>query len=92
MAVLWLVALGWMYVVLAMAAAEFISPQGSWLGALLTFVLYGVAPLALVLYLLGTPHRRRARQRQERAAASAQQPDGRDHAPGDAVAAEREEA
>jgi membrane protein implicated in regulation of membrane protease activity len=92
MAVLWLVVLGWMYVVLAMAAAELISPQGSWLGALLTFVLYGVAPLALVLYLLGTPHRRRARQRQEQAAASAQQPDGRGHAPGDAVAAKREEA
>jgi membrane protein implicated in regulation of membrane protease activity len=92
MAVLWLVALGWMYVVLAMTAAEFVSPQGSWLGALLTFVLYGVAPLALVLYLLGTPHRRRARRRQEQAATSARQPDGRDHATGDAVAAKREEA
>lgn len=91
MAVLWLVALGWMYVVLAMAAAELISPQGSWLGALLTLVLYGVAPLALVLYLLGTPYRRRARRAQEQADGLRQAPDGRDHAASDAVAAERKE-
>jgi hypothetical protein len=40
-----------------------LSPQGTVLGAVFTFVLYGVMPLAIVLYVLGTPARRRARAR-----------------------------
>jgi hypothetical protein len=88
--VLLLVGVGWAYVVVMMAAAEAMSPQGSLLGALFTLVLYGVAPLALVLYLLATPgrrRRRRAREAAEAAAASAAQPDGGGHAAGDAVSA-----
>jgi hypothetical protein len=42
-------------------------PSGGWLGALFTFVLYGVAPVALVMYLLATPMRRQARRREESA-------------------------
>jgi len=38
---------------------------GSVLGALVTFFLYGVGPLSLVMYLLGSPVRRRARQAAE---------------------------
>jgi len=83
-----LVALAWIYVVLLMAVAEATSPVGSALGALLTFVLYGVLPLALALYLLGAPRRRAARRRAE---ASTGDPDGGGHATGDAVAAKREE-
>ena len=82
-----LVALAWMYVVLLMAVAEATSPVGSTLGALLTFVLYGALPLAIVLYLLDAP-RRAARRRAE---ASAGDPDGGGHATADAVAAKREE-
>ena len=59
---MYLVAIAWMYVVLMMALAEALSPQGTVLGAIVTFVLYGCAPLALVLYLLGTPGRRRAQR------------------------------
>ena len=69
--------------------AEALAPNGSLLGALITFVLYGVLPLALVLYLVGAPRdgaRARRRARPQRA-----EPDGSGHAPGDAVAAEREE-
>jgi mannose/fructose/N-acetylgalactosamine-specific phosphotransferase system component IID len=62
---MYLVAIAWMYVVVMMALAEALSPQGSLLGAFMTFVLYGCAPLALVLYLLGTPARRRARRAAE---------------------------
>ena len=89
---LYLVAIGWMYVVLMMTVAEALAPNGTLLGALITLVLYGVLPLALVLYLLGTPGRRRARRAADRAAdrASAAQPDGSGHASGDAVAPERE--
>ncbi len=86
---LYLVAIGWMYVVLMMTVAEALAPNGSLLGAAITFVFYGVLPLALVLYLLGTPARRRALRAAERA--STAQPDGGSHATGDAVAPERKE-
>ena len=85
---LYLVAIGWMYVVLMMSVAEALAPNGSLLGALITFVFYGVLPLALVLYLLATPARRKALRARE---ASAAQPDGGGHAAGDAVAPKREE-
>lgn len=62
---MWIVAIAWIYVALMMALAEATSPQGSLLGAVITFVFYGVAPTALVMYLLGTPDRRRARRRAE---------------------------
>jgi membrane protein implicated in regulation of membrane protease activity len=83
-----IVALAWLYVALTMAVAEALSPSGSVLGALFTFGLYGLLPLAIVLYILGTPARRRARRRAE----SVEDPDRRGMAAGDPVAAEREEA
>lgn len=52
-----IVALAWMFVVLLAAVAEAASPQGSVLGALITLIFYGVIPLAIVLYLMGTPMR-----------------------------------
>ncbi|MCC7151179.1 MAG: hypothetical protein IT501_04200 [Rubrivivax sp.] len=86
-----LVALAWLYVALMMAVAEAMSSQGSVLGAVLTFLLYGVLPLLPVLYILGTPARRRARRARE-AAASVDAGDRSGHAADRAVAAEREEA
>lgn len=58
---MYLVAIAWFYVVLMMALAEALAPQGSLLGAGITLLLYGLLPLAVVLYILGAPHRRRAR-------------------------------
>ena len=95
---MYLVAIAWMYVVVMMAIVEAGSPNGTLLGAVLTFVLYGALPLSIVLYLLRSPARKRARRAAEAVAAldtpvaSAAQPDGGDHAAGDAVAAERKEA
>jgi hypothetical protein len=90
---MYLVAIGWLYVVLMMAVAEALSTQGSVLGAIITFVLYGVLPLGLVMYIGGTPARRRALKAAEAAAdASAAAPDGSSQAAGDAIAAERKEA
>ncbi len=86
---MYLVAVGWMYVVLLMAVAEATGSNGSVLGALVTFGLYGVLPLSIVMYLLHTPARRRARRAAE--AASASEPDRGGHPPGDAVAPVREE-
>lgn len=57
---MYLVAIGWLYVVVMMALAEALGPQGSVLGAGITLVLYGLLPLAIVLYIMGTPARRRA--------------------------------
>lgn len=62
---MYLVAIGWMYVVVMMAAAEATSPQGTLLGAIITFVFYGLLPVSIVIYILGTPARRRARLKAE---------------------------
>ena len=83
---MYLVAIAWMYVVLMMAAAEALSSQGTVLGAFFTLLLYGLLPLCIVLYILGTPARRRALK-----ATASEPPDGRSVAPGDAVAPERKE-
>jgi hypothetical protein len=89
---MYLVAIAWMYVVLMMAVAEAVSSQGTVLGAFITFLLYGLMPLALVMYILGTPGRKRLqRQAEEAAAPTSASPDGGSHAPGDKVAAERKE-
>jgi len=56
-----IVAIAWSFVVLLMTVAEATSTQGTLLGAFFTLLLYGVLPLAIVLYVLGTPQRRRAR-------------------------------
>jgi hypothetical protein len=57
-----IVALAWIFVVVLMALAEATSTQGSLLGALITLLLYGALPLGIVLYVLGTPARARARR------------------------------
>lgn len=96
---MYLIAIAWLYVALMMALAEASSPQGSILGAVITFLLYGVAPMALVMYLVGTPARRKARRAAEaRADAQAQaqaqpashppasgQGDGRDEPPAETL-------
>ncbi|MDP1646804.1 MAG: hypothetical protein Q8M01_01190 [Rubrivivax sp.] len=81
-----IVAIAWMFVVVMMAVVEALSSQGTVLGAVFTFVLYGALPLSVVLYIMGEPARRRARRAAESAA-----PDGSGVAPGDAVAPERKE-
>jgi hypothetical protein len=65
-----LVVIGWLYVVVMMTVAEASSPQGTLLGAFFTLLLYGLLPLALVLYLLGAPGRRRAIKAREMADAA----------------------
>lgn len=59
---MYLVVIAWLYVVLMMSLVEALGSQGSVLGAVVTFLLYGVLPLSIVMYLLGTPMRRRARR------------------------------
>lgn len=53
---MYLVAIAWLYVTLLMAAAERNVVSG-----VMTFLVYGLAPLALFLWLFGTPQRARFR-------------------------------
>ena len=90
-----IVAIGWAYVVLMMVLAEALGPGGTVLGALVTLLLYGVLPIAIVLYVGGARGRARARRQAElaeRAASDHVDPGGGGEAAGDAVAAVREEA
>ena len=69
---MYIIPIGWLYVALMMSVAEATSTQGSLLGAVITFLLYGVLPVSLVLYYMGAPARKRAiraREGAERAAA-----------------------
>ena len=74
---MYLVVSAWIYVGLMMSLAEAFSSQGSLLGAIVTFVLYGLLPLSIVVYILGTPARKRALKQAQSAA-----PDAGGHAPG----------
>ena len=92
---MYLVVIAWLYITLLMAVAEATAANGTVLGAIVTFVFYGLLPLGVVLYILGTPARkraRRAREQAEREALAAQgalstgQPDTGGHAPAGAPA------
>lgn len=94
---MYLVVIAWLYVTIMMSVAEAMSSTGSVLGAIVTFVLYGLLPLSIVVYIMGTPTRKRAiharamaeRAEAEAAAAAAlpepsspsAQPDAGSHAP-----------
>jgi hypothetical protein len=60
-----IVVIAWLYVALMMAVAEATNSSGTVIGAVFTFVLYGVAPVALVVYLMNTPARRRRNRQKE---------------------------
>jgi hypothetical protein len=64
---MYLIPIAWIYVALMMAVAEATNTTGTVLGALITFVLYGLAPVALLVYLMGGPQRRRALKAREAA-------------------------
>ena len=61
-----------MYVVLMMAVAEATNTTGSVLGAIVTFFLYGLLPVILVVYLMRTPARRKEIKAREAAEHQAQ--------------------
>jgi len=94
---MYIIPIAWIYVALMMAVAEATNSNGSVLGAFFTFLLYGVLPVALMMYFLGTPGRKRALRAKEQAerdaavashetAAASLQPDTGGHAPADPVA------
>lgn len=74
---MYVIAIGWLYVTLLMAMTE-----RSVVAGVLTFLFYGLLPVTLLLWLLGTPARRRRRAAAEASAVTADQfadqPDRRD--------------
>ena len=92
---MYIVPIAWLYVTVMMAVAEANSPSGTLLGAVITFLLYGAGPMALVMYVMGTPARRRAIKAREAAEwavpPASDQPDTGGHAAGDPVAPVRKE-
>ncbi|MBI5900831.1 MAG: hypothetical protein HZB40_16605 [Rhodocyclales bacterium] len=63
---MYVIAIAWLYVTVLMAATEPNLTSG-----ILTFSLYGLFPVALLLWLLGTPERGRRRRAREAAATQA---------------------
>lgn len=90
---MYIVLIAWLYVALMMAIAEATSPVGSVLGAFFTFVLYGLLPMAIVGYVMGTPSRRKARQAAEQRAfeQSSSAPNTSSEASGNSIAPVRKE-
>ena len=66
---MYIIAIGWIWVVFMMSITE-----SSIVAGLLTFVFYGVLPCGLLMYLLGTPARRRRQARTGVAAAPVEPP------------------
>lgn len=96
---MYIIPIAWLYVALMMAFAEATNSNGTVLGAIITFVLYGLLPIGLMLYFMGTPARKRAlreREAAERAQYLSQQttvdPDTSSHAATDTVAPVAEKA
>jgi hypothetical protein len=63
--VLYIVAIAWLYVTLMMALME-----KNWVAGILTFFFFGLFPCALLLWLFGSPLRRKVRRKREDAAAN----------------------
>ena len=66
---MYIVPIAWLYVALMMSVAEATNTNGSILGGILTFILYGILPTSIMVYVMGTPHRKKARLALEKAQA-----------------------
>ena len=81
---MYIVPIAWLYVAVLMAVAEATNTTGTVLGGIVTFVLYGLLPIGLLVYVMGAPTRKRAikaREHAELAAAQATAPTDSNVAP-----------
>lgn len=94
---MYIVPIAWLYVTVMMALAEATNTTGTVLGGIITFLLYGLLPVLIVVYVMGSPARKRAIKARERAelvdaqAALNLAPDAHAEAPADTVAPVRKE-
>jgi hypothetical protein len=64
---MYIIPIAWLYVAVMMAVAEATNSNGTLLGAIITFLLYGALPIGLILYFMGAPARKRAIRAREAA-------------------------
>lgn len=57
---MYIIAIAWIYVVFMMAIME-----ASVIAGIMTFLLYGVLPVTIIVYVMGTGQRKRKRRAQE---------------------------
>ena len=58
---MYIVPIAWLYVALMMSVAEATNTNGTVLGGILTFILYGILPTSIIVYVMGAPNRKKAR-------------------------------
>jgi mannose/fructose/N-acetylgalactosamine-specific phosphotransferase system component IID len=64
---MYIVPIAWLYVALMMSVAEATNTNGTVLGGILTFILYGILPTSIIVYVMGAPNRKKARLAAEQA-------------------------
>jgi hypothetical protein len=64
---MYIIVIAWIYVTFMMGVAEATNTNGTFLGAIVTFILYGILPSALMVYLMRAPQRNKARKAKEAA-------------------------
>jgi mannose/fructose/N-acetylgalactosamine-specific phosphotransferase system component IID len=64
---MYIVPIAWLYVALMMSVAEATNTNGTILGGILTFILYGILPSSIIVYVMGAPNRKKARLAAEQA-------------------------
>jgi len=64
---MYIVPIAWLYVALMMSVAEATNTNGTVLGGILTFILYGILPISIIVYVMGAPNRKKARLAAEEA-------------------------
>jgi mannose/fructose/N-acetylgalactosamine-specific phosphotransferase system component IID len=64
---MYIIPIAWLYVALMMSVAEATNTNGTILGGILTFILYGILPISIIVYVMGAPNRKKARLAAEEA-------------------------
>ena len=72
---MYIVAIAWIYVALMMSVAEATNTNGTVLGGIVTFILYGILPTGIIIYIMDAPRRKRVRLAREREASEIATPD-----------------
>ena len=65
---MYIVAIAWIYVALMMGVAEATNTNGTVLGGIVTFILYGILPTSIIIYIMDSPRREKVRLAREREA------------------------
>ena len=66
---MYIVAIAWIYVALMMGVAEATNTNGTVLGGIVTFILYGILPTSIIIYIMDAPRHKRVRLAREHEAA-----------------------